>query len=441
MTATTPHIHLVHKIPISKPVAVDWKQFNAIAGDVLYNAVHIMNDAVAMHYLHQKEKITYKKKHGVALNVRKVYGVSSYTTIISRELKEKYQEQHLPGDLLEQIIRQAIDTFNTNASGIMKHNATLMTFRRDQPIPLRGRSLKLTGAYTVTLPLMSQEIAQKHGFTGKYKQSFEVQLNPHKTAKVILNRILDGTYEVSDSSVQKTKNNKWYLLLNYKQPVQKTTLNESTIVGVDLGISKAAYLAINNSKQNFFIDGGEVQTFRIQIRGRRKSLQHQLRVCSNNRRGHGKKTLLKPLETLRKKEANFNASINHRYAKQIVDWAEQQGAGTIQMENLSGVRESNLHHKILENWTYFDLASKIEYKAKARGLQVIKIQPHYTSQRCHYCGIIDKNNRVNQAVFHCQACNHKTNADLNAARNISLKNIETIIQEQLKVQKTQTKSI
>src|SRR5699024_5153608 len=135
--------------------------------------------------------------------------------------------------------------------------------------------------------------------------------------------------------------------------------------------------------------------------------------------------LLKPLESLREKEANFNALVNHRYAKRIVEWAEKQGAGTIQLEDLSKVKESNLYHKVLENWTYFDLAFKIEYKAKARGLQVIKVQPHYTSQRCHYCGVIDKKSRVNQAIFHCQTCDYKTNADLNAARNISLKNIET----------------
>src|SRR5699024_6340603 len=167
LTTTTSHVHLVHKIPISKPIAVDWKLFNVVAGNILYNTVHIMNDAVAMHYLYQKEKSNYKQKHGVTLKVRKIYGVSSYTTVISRELKEKYKEKHLPGDLLEQIIRRAINTFRTNASEVMKHHATLMTFRKDQPIPIRGRDLKLTDAYTVTLPIMSQETAQKYDFTGK----------------------------------------------------------------------------------------------------------------------------------------------------------------------------------------------------------------------------------------------------------------------------------
>lgn len=74
---------------------------------------------------------------------------------------------------------------------------------------------------------------------------------------------------------------------------------------MDLGISKAAYLAVNNAKTHFFIDGGEVRTFRNHIRGRRKPLQRQLRVCSHNRRGLGKDTLLKPLKTLRKKRRIF----------------------------------------------------------------------------------------------------------------------------------------
>jgi len=104
------------------------------------------------------------------------------------------------------------------------------------------------------------------------------------------------------------------------------------------------------------------------------------------------------------------------------------------MEYLPGVKTSNLHHKVLENWTYFDLASKIEYKAKTRGLQVIKVQPNCTSQRCPHFGGIDKE-RVSQAIFHCQTCHHKTNADLNTARNIGLKGIEPSFKNSCKSRK------
>ncbi len=48
-----------------------------------------------------------------------------------------------------------------------------------------------------------------------------------------------------------------------------------------------------------------------------------------------------------------------------------------------------------------------------------KIDPKYTSQRCHNCGKVRKANRKSQSVYHCGKCDVKKNADVNAA----LKNI------------------
>jgi len=49
---------------------------------------------------------------------------------------------------------------------------------------------------------------------------------------------------------------------------------------------------------------------------------------------------------------------------------------------------------------------------------VIKIPPHYTSQRCSQCGFTDKGNRTSQSRFKCLNCGFSMNADINAANNI-----------------------
>ncbi|MCY4560904.1 MAG: zinc ribbon domain-containing protein, partial [Flavobacteriaceae bacterium] len=49
---------------------------------------------------------------------------------------------------------------------------------------------------------------------------------------------------------------------------------------------------------------------------------------------------------------------------------------------------------------------------------VIKIPPHYTSQKCSRCGTIDKKNRLSQSKFKCLSCGFSMNADINAANNI-----------------------
>ncbi|MCE7733967.1 MAG: transposase, partial [Candidatus Heimdallarchaeota archaeon] len=53
-------------------------------------------------------------------------------------------------------------------------------------------------------------------------------------------------------------------------------------------------------------------------------------------------------------------------------------------------------------------------------IEVVYINPAYTSQRCSDCGFISKKNR-NRANFACISCGFNLNSDLNASRNIENK--------------------
>jgi predicted RNA-binding Zn-ribbon protein involved in translation (DUF1610 family) len=65
--------------------------------------------------------------------------------------------------------------------------------------------------------------------------------------------------------------------------------------------------------------------------------------------------------------------------------------------------------------------TRLEVKVKARGGQVIPVNPAYTSQTCASCGHVAKENRKSQAEFECVECGHTNNADINAAQNILLR--------------------
>jgi putative transposase len=62
------------------------------------------------------------------------------------------------------------------------------------------------------------------------------------------------------------------------------------------------------------------------------------------------------------------------------------------------------------------LVARLEDKAPGR---IERIQPAFTSQRCHACGHIARESRESQARFRCLACGHTANADVNAACNIA----------------------
>ncbi|MDA8315915.1 MAG: transposase [Actinomycetota bacterium] len=72
------------------------------------------------------------------------------------------------------------------------------------------------------------------------------------------------------------------------------------------------------------------------------------------------------------------------------------------------------------------LLRRVEDKAGASGVVVVRVDPAYTSQTCARCGHVARESRESQAVFSCVACGHANHADLNAAANILARGISPL---------------
>jgi IS605 OrfB family transposase len=261
--------------------------------------------------------------------------------------------------------------------------------------------------------------------------------------------LISGEYKLGQCQLI-YKQPKWFLNIVYSFEPAEKKVDPDKILGVDLGCVYAIYASSFGSPGVFKISGDEVSTFErkqaaIQNRSPKSTLDHvekieerhkqkqqQARYCGEGRIGHGTKTRIAPVYQDEDKIARFRDTVNHRYSKALVDYAEKNGYGTIQMEDLSGIKPSTGDPKRLQHWTYYDLQTKIEYKAEERGIKVVKIDPRYTSQRCSRCGYIDSGNRKSQAEFCCMACGFSCNADYNASQNISIGGIAKIIADKRK---------
>jgi IS605 OrfB family transposase len=88
----------------------------------------------------------------------------------------------------------------------------------------------------------------------------------------------------------------------------------------------------------------------------------------------------------------------------------------IVLEDLSGIRETG-KAKCVHAWSFAQLQWMIRYKAAREGVEVVYIDPQYTSQtcsRCLYLGV-----RANQSSFQCRDCGYQINADLNGAKSVA----------------------
>lgn len=206
------------------------------------------------------------------------------------------------------------------------------------------------------------------------------------------------------------KKNKVWLKIVFQKDINDFESN-GNLIGIDRGINKLAV-----TSNNKFFGGGKVKHIVNKRRNQRASLQKK-----------NTKSAKRHLKRLSGKERRFKEQANHIIAKQIVSTLNI--GDTIVIENLTGIRNSTRARKKLRTaingWNFYQLELFLTYKAEAKGIKVVHIDPRYTSQRCSKCGNIDKKNRKNQSIFCCRKCNFKHNADLNAAKNICLKYLDS----------------
>jgi putative transposase len=200
----------------------------------------------------------------------------------------------------------------------------------------------------------------------------------------------------------------YYLHITQSREAPTETEPDSGTLGVDLGIVN---LATDSEGEHF--TGAIVHIVRHRYLERRVRLQKV-----------GTKNAKRRLRQMRRHEARFQQDTNHCISKQLVHKAAVSRKA-VALEDLSGIRERitvrREHRYERHSWAFFQLRHCITYKAAQAGVPVYLVDPRNTSRTCSACGHCEKANRQSQAKFLCQRCGFATNADYNAALNISRK--------------------
>ncbi|MHA1576894.1 MAG: RNA-guided endonuclease InsQ/TnpB family protein [Candidatus Thorarchaeota archaeon] len=131
------------------------------------------------------------------------------------------------------------------------------------------------------------------------------------------------------------------------------------------------------------------------------------------------------VKQIKNRESRIVRELNHQISRKIIDTAFAENCG-IRLEDLSGIRQSVKATKSfrysLHSWSFYQLKTMIEYKAKLLGVKVEYVNPAYTSQICSRCASLGKRQGKE---FKCPKCGHVDHADVNAAFNIAKASIST----------------
>lgn len=288
-------------------------------------------------------------------------GMSRDNTIYQM-LSKKFKEEN-PGIMgmlssLSQIICQ---TYKKELVDVLKGKRSLRSYKDNIPMPIRARDTS----------------RWKKGEDGNY--TFYVYGTPFKTYfgkdlsgnEIILDRAINSEYKLCDSAIQLQKKGlKWkmYLLATFSFEKVAADLDKSKIAECYLD----PIVAIKVKRKKGEYDIGNAEEFhhgRIAIHGAFQRLQKSLKYTKG---GKGRKYKLKALESFGEKEKRYMEHKMHVYSRELIGYCLKNKIGTIRLNNYEYVSEATKNDKLLlPAWSYFNLTSKIIYKAAMNGIEVL----------------------------------------------------------------------
>lgn len=262
-------------------------------------------------------------------------------------------------------------------------NKSLRSYKKNMPIPYHPRRF---------LNLRFSEYENVDGekregcFFSLIGVPFQMKFGRDRSGnRLIVERVIDGTYKMCTSSL-KFEDNKIFLLLCVDIPTKEYKLDEKKTMYAFLGVMNPIICTCDVRAAKEYDSGYkwfEIGT-KEEFNYRRRQIQDAVRRCQVNNRysvgGKGRKRKCQAIERWHDKERNYIDTKLHTYSKMLVDLAVKHGCGKIvllrqnQRENKTKENNKNGEPFVLRNWSYFSLKEKIAYKCKMAGIKLCQGQ-------------------------------------------------------------------
>jgi putative transposase len=216
----------------------------------------------------------------------------------------------------------------------------------------------------------------------------------------------------------KKKDGSYYLQvqLESEPPHPKKT---DKVLGVDFGRTD---ICVTSEGEKF--SGKQITQVRDKYARVRASLQQKASKGTRSTRRRARQVL----QRLSGRERRFQLTVNHTVSYRLIQHAKTTNQ-TIALEDLTGIREhtnqqprSKTERRRSNSWAFYQLRRFLTYKAVKFGVNLIFVDPRYTSQTCHKClhihPVRGESYRSGKR-FRCGHCGWCGDADENGAKNIS----------------------
>ena len=318
-------------------------------------ASHLYVQEMIKDFFYLKEEIQYKltdlSKDEMGMFNR------SKTNTTARMVFDRFKGE-IPVDILGSLNNTIQSTFSKNKSDYWQGLKSLRNFKKDIPIPVPVN-------YTTKM----RYDPDKKAFC------FNILAIPVKTylgkdfndKRLIMERLLRKEIELRTSQIQ-LKAGKIYWLAVFEFEKEEHSLKPEIIAEASLSLEHPIVAKANNVRINI----GSKEEFlyrRLAIQASQKRIQSGVDYA---RSGHGAKRKQKALHKTENLESRYVSHRLHLYSRKLIDFCVQQHAGTLILKNQEDkIGIAKEQEFVLRNWSYYELHTKIKYKAEKAGIELI----------------------------------------------------------------------
>ncbi|MCM4157832.1 hypothetical protein [Gramella sp. AN32] len=183
----------------------------------------------------------------------------------------------------------------------------------------------------------------------------------------IMQQLADGKLKLCTSHI-KLKDNKTFMLATFEFPKEKHRLRPEVVAEASLSIEYPVVVKIGKHKRTI----GTKEEFlyrRLAIQAAEQRLRSGMKYT---RSGKGAKRKTKVLDRFKNKERNYVNTRLHKYSRELIDFCVKHQAGTLVLMNQEKkIQIAKAEAFVFRNWSYYDLMTKIKYKADKAGIELI----------------------------------------------------------------------
>nr|WP_231902065.1 transposase [Halorhodospira halochloris] len=192
-------------------------------------------------------------------------------------------------------------------------------------------------------------------------------------------------------------------------PIQ--SLNEDKVLGLDMGLT---HLAIDSS-------GTKEPNPRF-LKKASANLRRKQKAVSRCKKGSKRRAKARlKLAKAHQRLANARADFQHKLSRQLIDENQAVIVETLKVKNMLKNKKLSKH---IADASWSGVIEKLEYKAKAQGKHLIKIDQWLASSKtCSCCGHKLEELSLKVREWQCPACSVRHDRDIDAALNIKAQGI------------------